>query len=442
MIELFANNAQSTLAGSITNSATTVNLQSGGGAQFPNPTVGAEYFRGTFTDAATGLETEIVLVTHRVGDTLTITRGQEGTTPRAWAANDLFDNMMTAGTAGSFLQEGEGQAQSGNWANDTGSANAYSCTLSPALTVHTKGMPIRLFVANTNTGASTFNPGPGAKNIRRRDGSALIGLEMLAGAVPTLIYDGTNYIIQQPAPATPAAISTGTDTQSFTTPKQLADATIPVSNQTVQVFTTPGAFTYTPTSADVKSCWVRYGGGGGGGGATGGTTGPNGSAGTDSIFNGVHAKGGSGGGGNATASGLGPSAGGAGGTGGTGTAQLRIPGQKGGVQALSSGNGGGAGGSAPFFGGGAMALTQDVPSDGLPGEPNTGGGGGGSFSPGATQGAAGGGSGEYVELWLNAPVTTYAGSVGAGGAGGVGTGSLAQNGGAGAAGKVIVVENY
>lgn len=101
---IFANNAQTTLAGSISNTATSANLASGSGALFPNPTPTAQYFVGTFTDAATGLLREIVWVTARTGDSITILRGQEGTTALNWSANDLFAELWTAGQAAAFVQ--------------------------------------------------------------------------------------------------------------------------------------------------------------------------------------------------------------------------------------------------------------------------------------------------------------------------------------------------
>lgn len=100
---LFANNATSTLAGAITNVATTVNLQAGGGALFPNPGAG-QYFVLTFVDAATGLLNEIVQVTARVVDALTIVRAQEGTTAKAWLAGDIAASLWSAGQASAMQQ--------------------------------------------------------------------------------------------------------------------------------------------------------------------------------------------------------------------------------------------------------------------------------------------------------------------------------------------------
>jgi hypothetical protein len=103
---LFANNASSTLAGPISPSATSVNLASGTGALFPNPS-GGQQFAMTFNDAATGLLTEIVYVTEVVGDTLTIVRAQENTVAQSWLAGDLAANLITAGQMAAMEQVAE-----------------------------------------------------------------------------------------------------------------------------------------------------------------------------------------------------------------------------------------------------------------------------------------------------------------------------------------------
>ncbi|GGD09198.1 hypothetical protein GCM10011513_03380 [Franconibacter daqui] len=101
---LAANNAQTVLAAGISASATTMTVNTGTGALFPSPSSGVSYFKLTLVDAATGQLTEIVHVTARTGDTMTISRGQEGTTARAWSANDIAANMMTAGTLSLLAQ--------------------------------------------------------------------------------------------------------------------------------------------------------------------------------------------------------------------------------------------------------------------------------------------------------------------------------------------------
>ncbi|HFK5629695.1 TPA: hypothetical protein ACG0A5_002108 [Enterobacter roggenkampii] len=100
---LTANNAQTVLAAGISASATSLTVNSGTGELFPAVTSGVSFFKLTLVDAATGQLSEIVHVTARTGDTMTIERGQEGTTARAWSANDIAANMMTAGTLNYIL---------------------------------------------------------------------------------------------------------------------------------------------------------------------------------------------------------------------------------------------------------------------------------------------------------------------------------------------------
>jgi len=104
---LAANNAQSVLAAGISASATTINLNTGTGALFPSPTPGVSFFKLTLIDAATGQLNEIVHVTARSGDALTVVRAQEGTAARSWSVNDIAANMLTAGTLQNYVQKVE-----------------------------------------------------------------------------------------------------------------------------------------------------------------------------------------------------------------------------------------------------------------------------------------------------------------------------------------------
>ena len=89
----FSNNAISTLASGINNSATSITVASGDGAKFPSLT-GSEYFRATLIDASNNLE--IVKVTARSSDVLTVTRAQESTPARAFATGDRIELRITA----------------------------------------------------------------------------------------------------------------------------------------------------------------------------------------------------------------------------------------------------------------------------------------------------------------------------------------------------------
>ena len=89
----FSNNGHSTLASSLSSSATSITVASGHGARFPSLT-GSEYFYATLIDSSNNLE--IVKVTARSTDVLTVTRAQESTTARAYAVGDRVELRVTA----------------------------------------------------------------------------------------------------------------------------------------------------------------------------------------------------------------------------------------------------------------------------------------------------------------------------------------------------------
>ena len=90
---LFTNNASAPLASSISSSATAIVVTTGQGALFPALS-GSDYFYATLTNSSNQLE--IVKVTARSSDTMTVIRGQEGTTARAYVATDKIEVRVTA----------------------------------------------------------------------------------------------------------------------------------------------------------------------------------------------------------------------------------------------------------------------------------------------------------------------------------------------------------
>lgn len=130
---LFANNASSTLAQSITGSTVAIALAPGTGALFPVPASG-QAFMATLTDTLR-TKFEVVKVTGVIGDTLTVARGKEGTAPLSWAAGDLIANSATAGTLATL--------QAGN-----GATNAAS-TLTASFTQPAVGSNVSALMANT-----------------------------------------------------------------------------------------------------------------------------------------------------------------------------------------------------------------------------------------------------------------------------------------------------
>ena len=87
------NNAFGTISAGISTSATTIVLDSGQGARFP--TLGSgDYFYATLIDTSNTLE--IVKVTARSTDSMTVTRAQDNTTASAFAIGDRFELRPTA----------------------------------------------------------------------------------------------------------------------------------------------------------------------------------------------------------------------------------------------------------------------------------------------------------------------------------------------------------
>lgn len=101
-MQLFANNAVSALASGIGASDTTLTLRSGDGSLFPNPS-SPDFFYLTLSQAGSESSWEIVKVTARSTDTLTVVRAQQGTTAAAWNANDKAELRVTAGSHPALL---------------------------------------------------------------------------------------------------------------------------------------------------------------------------------------------------------------------------------------------------------------------------------------------------------------------------------------------------
>lgn len=165
------NNVNTTLAAAATSSATTLTLASS--ANLPTLSGGAQMAL-TLNDAATGAIYEIVYVTAITGATLTVLRAQENTTAQNWNIGDFAFCAPTAGTvaqingnpanqfqvaaatgASQAINASQAQDNSVSYAADTGTANTYAVTLTPAPTL-TRGATFGTTIAHANTGASTL----------------------------------------------------------------------------------------------------------------------------------------------------------------------------------------------------------------------------------------------------------------------------------------------
>jgi hypothetical protein len=101
-LNLFTNNAATTLASSINSSVTSLTVAASTGGLFPNPTAG-QYFYATLQNT-TGTTIEIVKVTARSTDTFTIVRAQDNTTASAFTAGDKVELRATAADLNNFGQ--------------------------------------------------------------------------------------------------------------------------------------------------------------------------------------------------------------------------------------------------------------------------------------------------------------------------------------------------
>jgi len=100
----FSNNAVSMLASAITTGSTTLSLQAGDGSKFPTLT-GTQFFMATLVKSDG--TTEVVKVTARTGDTLTVVRAAEAVggvqTAYAFSSGDRIEHRLTAKAIGDEL---------------------------------------------------------------------------------------------------------------------------------------------------------------------------------------------------------------------------------------------------------------------------------------------------------------------------------------------------
>ena len=155
------NNAVGRLTSGVSSLATTLTLVSGNGAKFPTLT-GAQYFPATLIRASDSA-VEIVKVTARSGDVLTVVRAQEGTTGLALLAGDRVELRFTAGTLTDEVARIEAIAQDA--ASDAAAAAAAAqSTANSALSLASAAAPdtsvVKLTGDQTIAGVKTFSSSP------------------------------------------------------------------------------------------------------------------------------------------------------------------------------------------------------------------------------------------------------------------------------------------
>lgn len=95
MARLWDDNAYSLLASSLTAIATSLTVTTSEGDLFPI-VAGADYFKATLVDASGNKEVIKCTARSSASDTMTIARGQDGTTALTWAAGDIISLRVNA----------------------------------------------------------------------------------------------------------------------------------------------------------------------------------------------------------------------------------------------------------------------------------------------------------------------------------------------------------
>ncbi len=163
-----------------TSGQTSITLNTGQGAALPDPSVrqyNLTWHNLTdFPDPSDDPNVEIVRVTAKAGDVLTVLRGQEGTVATDKnIAGKTYQFLLTPTKKTIDDIEREIQRQRLNFGKTTGSANAYVLTLNPAVTQLNDGdiFRIRFNVTNTSNFPTLDVNGLGPKTMRRFDGTSL-----------------------------------------------------------------------------------------------------------------------------------------------------------------------------------------------------------------------------------------------------------------------------
>lgn len=107
------------------------------------------------------------------------------------------------------------QSGTGNYAADTGTANAMVATLSPAPTALTVGMTVRIKkVSTANTGATTLNLNAlGVKPVVDEENTALVAGQIAASSILAYTYDGTSWRVSKPKATSVGAAGSTTQVQ-------------------------------------------------------------------------------------------------------------------------------------------------------------------------------------------------------------------------------------
>lgn len=194
----FSNNASTTLAGALNNTATSLSVFAGDGVKFP--ILGAsDYFWATLVKLVSGTPVlEIVKVTaHSAGspDSFTIVRGQDGTTATTFAAGDKIEIRFTAQAATDIIEAQKSK---------TVAITANTSTTALDLSTIASGYDVYLVTVAANTTITFTNPPAGVFNFTvHLINDATAGRTVAFAASPTVVFEDA-----QVPPRTTAANAT------------------------------------------------------------------------------------------------------------------------------------------------------------------------------------------------------------------------------------------
>ncbi|WP_336240431.1 hypothetical protein [Citrobacter werkmanii] len=165
----FGNNVVSALAADITSTQTSITVMPGTG-KFFEPTLTVDYENTTNTQkiyakiTLTDKQETVFEICHLTAvnqDTLTVIRGQEGTTAKGWALNDVIANFATRGSENQFVQIE--QIQSGQYTAAVAAGTENGLTIDIPSSFFDNGStawelktPILVIPTLTNTGPATL----------------------------------------------------------------------------------------------------------------------------------------------------------------------------------------------------------------------------------------------------------------------------------------------
>jgi hypothetical protein len=230
MIIGFGNNVVSSLAADITAGQTTIQVMPGTGAKFAallsydyaNTSNSLQtYAKITLTDAKETVF-EICHLTSVNNDVLTLVRGQEGTTAKGWALNDVIANFATRGSENQFVQIE--QLQSGHYLSGVAGGTANALTLDLPATYFTNGgtnwvlrTPIVVYPTQSNTGPATLQLTMGGRvlgtfKLYKGNKAELVANDILKDVALVCLLDNTKTFFNV---ANPGAIYAGLGTAAF-----------------------------------------------------------------------------------------------------------------------------------------------------------------------------------------------------------------------------------